>query len=140
MKTSVCRPHVPSNSIRRNLPTGRSLHGLREEFLLTLSPNTCDEVWLLAPRSFRGTTFLLDIFCWSDIPFGIQDAEKPKPGKEKRCISSISVLGPTDEGKGAVSEESLKGKVPELYQAGDCVEVRWLLEGIHEGAHAALKT
>ena len=35
--------------------------------------------------------------------------------------------------------QSLKGKVPELYQAGDCIEPRRFLEAIHEGADAALR-
>lgn len=35
--------------------------------------------------------------------------------------------------------ESLRGKVPELYQAGDCVEPRRILEAVHEGAAAALR-
>jgi 2,4-dienoyl-CoA reductase-like NADH-dependent reductase (Old Yellow Enzyme family)/thioredoxin reductase len=35
--------------------------------------------------------------------------------------------------------QSLGGKVPELYEVGDCVAVRQLLEAIHEGAEAALK-
>jgi 2,4-dienoyl-CoA reductase-like NADH-dependent reductase (Old Yellow Enzyme family)/thioredoxin reductase len=35
--------------------------------------------------------------------------------------------------------QSLRGEVPELHEAGDCVAVRQLLEAIHEGANAALK-
>jgi len=35
--------------------------------------------------------------------------------------------------------KSLRGKVPELYEAGDCVEARLLLEAIHEGARAGLE-
>jgi 2,4-dienoyl-CoA reductase-like NADH-dependent reductase (Old Yellow Enzyme family)/thioredoxin reductase len=35
--------------------------------------------------------------------------------------------------------QSIRGEVPELYEAGDCVAVRQLLEAIHEGAEAALK-
>lgn len=35
--------------------------------------------------------------------------------------------------------ESLRGKVPELYEAGDCIEPRRILEAIHEGAEAALR-
>jgi thioredoxin reductase len=34
--------------------------------------------------------------------------------------------------------QSLKGKVPELYEVGDCVEARRLLDALHEGAEAAL--
>lgn len=34
---------------------------------------------------------------------------------------------------------SLKGKVSELYEAGDCVEARRILEAIHEGARSALE-
>ena len=33
----------------------------------------------------------------------------------------------------------LKGNVPELYEVGDCVEPRRILEAIHEGAEAALR-
>jgi len=35
--------------------------------------------------------------------------------------------------------QSLRGKVPELYEAGDCVEARRILEAVHEGARAALE-
>lgn len=35
--------------------------------------------------------------------------------------------------------QSLEGEVPELYEAGDCVEPRRILESIHEGARAALE-
>jgi 2,4-dienoyl-CoA reductase-like NADH-dependent reductase (Old Yellow Enzyme family)/thioredoxin reductase len=35
--------------------------------------------------------------------------------------------------------ESLRGKVPRLFEAGDCVVPRRLLEAIHEGANAALE-
>jgi 2,4-dienoyl-CoA reductase-like NADH-dependent reductase (Old Yellow Enzyme family)/thioredoxin reductase len=35
--------------------------------------------------------------------------------------------------------ESLKGKVPELCEAGDCIEPRRILEAIHEAARAALE-
>ena len=35
--------------------------------------------------------------------------------------------------------ESLQGKVSELYEAGDCIEPRRILEAIHEGAEAALR-
>ncbi len=35
--------------------------------------------------------------------------------------------------------ESLQVKVPELYEAGDCIEPRRILEAIHEGAEAALR-
>lgn len=35
--------------------------------------------------------------------------------------------------------QSLKGKVPELYEVGDCVEARRISEAIHEGAKAALQ-
>ncbi len=35
--------------------------------------------------------------------------------------------------------QSLKGKVPKLYEAGDCVEARRILEAVHEGARAALE-
>ena len=35
--------------------------------------------------------------------------------------------------------QSLRGEVPELYEVGDCVEVRRLLEAVYEGAEAALK-
>lgn len=34
---------------------------------------------------------------------------------------------------------SLRSEIPELYEVGDCVETRRLLEAIHEGAEAALK-
>lgn len=34
--------------------------------------------------------------------------------------------------------QSLTGKVPELYEAGDCVEACRLLDAIHEGAESAL--
>jgi pyruvate/2-oxoglutarate dehydrogenase complex dihydrolipoamide dehydrogenase (E3) component len=33
---------------------------------------------------------------------------------------------------------TLKGKIPEILEVGDCVEARRLLEAIHEGAKAAL--
>jgi pyruvate/2-oxoglutarate dehydrogenase complex dihydrolipoamide dehydrogenase (E3) component len=35
--------------------------------------------------------------------------------------------------------ESLKGKVPELYEVGDCVQVRRIHEAIYEGATVGLK-
>jgi thioredoxin reductase len=35
--------------------------------------------------------------------------------------------------------QSLQGKVPQLYEAGDCIEPRRILEAIHEGADAALR-
>ncbi|MFH1031877.1 MAG: FAD-dependent oxidoreductase [Chloroflexota bacterium] len=35
--------------------------------------------------------------------------------------------------------KSLKGKAPELYEIGDSVEARHLMEAVHEGADAALK-
>jgi len=35
--------------------------------------------------------------------------------------------------------QSLQGKIPELYEAGDCIEPRRILEAIHEGANAALR-
>ena len=35
--------------------------------------------------------------------------------------------------------QSLRGKVPKLYEAGDCVEARRILEAVHEGARAALE-
>jgi 2,4-dienoyl-CoA reductase-like NADH-dependent reductase (Old Yellow Enzyme family)/thioredoxin reductase len=35
--------------------------------------------------------------------------------------------------------QSLRREVPELYEVGDCVEVRRLLEAVYEGAKAALK-
>jgi hypothetical protein len=35
--------------------------------------------------------------------------------------------------------ESLKGKVPELYEAGDCVKASRLYEAISEGAEVGMK-
>jgi pyruvate/2-oxoglutarate dehydrogenase complex dihydrolipoamide dehydrogenase (E3) component len=35
--------------------------------------------------------------------------------------------------------QSLQGKVPQLYEAGDCIEPRRILEAVHEGADAALR-
>jgi pyruvate/2-oxoglutarate dehydrogenase complex dihydrolipoamide dehydrogenase (E3) component len=35
--------------------------------------------------------------------------------------------------------QSLKGKVPELFEVGDCIEPRRLLEAIHDGAEVGLQ-
>ena len=35
--------------------------------------------------------------------------------------------------------QSLEGKVPELFEVGDCVEPRRIMEAIHEGAKAGLQ-
>ncbi len=35
--------------------------------------------------------------------------------------------------------ESLRGKIPELYEVGDCVEPRRIMEAVHEGADVGLK-
>jgi thioredoxin reductase len=59
-------------------------------------------------------------------------------GREALIEASLVVLAtglrPLDE-----LDASVRGKVAELYEAGDCVSPRRILEAIHEGADAAIK-
>ena len=61
-----------------------------------------------------------------------------KEGREAFIRADKIVLA-TGARPESILAKSLRGEVPELYEAGDCVEVRQLLEAIHEGANAALK-
>jgi pyruvate/2-oxoglutarate dehydrogenase complex dihydrolipoamide dehydrogenase (E3) component len=62
-----------------------------------------------------------------------------KDGREA-SIQADKIILATGARPRSTLAQSLRGKVPELYEAGDCAEVRRLLEAIHEGAVAALKT
>ncbi len=61
-----------------------------------------------------------------------------KEGDEVFLEADNIVLATGTRPNNALSQ-SLKGKVPELYQAGDCIEPRRFLEAVHEGADAALR-
>jgi 2,4-dienoyl-CoA reductase-like NADH-dependent reductase (Old Yellow Enzyme family)/thioredoxin reductase len=61
-----------------------------------------------------------------------------KEGKEVFLEADNIVLATGTRPNKALAQ-SLKGKVPELYEVGDCVEPRRILEAIHEGAEAALR-
>jgi len=60
-------------------------------------------------------------------------------GGREAFIQADKIILATGARPRSTLAQSLRGKVPELYEAGDCVEVRRLLEAIHEGAEAALK-
>lgn len=61
-----------------------------------------------------------------------------KDGKETVIRGDTIVLATGARPDKALGQ-ALKGKVPELYEAGDCVEARRILESVHEGARAALE-
>jgi len=61
-----------------------------------------------------------------------------KDGKRVSLEADDIVIATGAEADKTLSE-SLKGKVPELYEVGDCVEARKIREAIHEGATAGLK-
>lgn len=61
-----------------------------------------------------------------------------KEGKEVLLEADSIVLATGARPDNALAK-SLKGKFRELYEVGDCVEVRQLLEAILEGANAALQ-
>jgi len=53
-------------------------------------------------------------------------------------LESESIVLATGAKPNKTLVQALRGKVPELFEVGDCVEVRQLLEAIHEGANVAL--
>ena len=61
-----------------------------------------------------------------------------REGREQiiQADNFILATGSTPEKSLAVS---LKGKVPQLFEIGDCVEARDIFEAVHEGAEVALK-
>jgi len=61
-----------------------------------------------------------------------------KDGKETVIRGDTIVLATGARPDKALAQ-ALKGKVPELFEAGDCVEARRILESVHEGARAALE-
>ncbi len=61
-----------------------------------------------------------------------------KDGKETVIRGDTIVLATGARPDKALAQ-ALKGKVPELHEAGDCVEARRILESVHEGARAALE-
>jgi len=61
-----------------------------------------------------------------------------REGKELFLEADSIVLASGARPDNALAD-SLRGKVPRLFEAGDCVEPRRLLEAIHEGANAALE-
>ncbi len=69
-------------------------------------------------------------------PKGIEVVDKD--GKEIFLEADNIVIATGTRSNKALAQ-SLKGKVAELYEAGDCIEPRRILEAIHEGAEAALR-
>ena len=61
-----------------------------------------------------------------------------KEGKEVFLEADNIVLA-TGSRPNKTLAESLEGRVPGLYEAGDCAEPRRILEAIHEGAEAAFR-
>ena len=61
-----------------------------------------------------------------------------KEGKEVFIEAANIVLATGARPQSALAR-SLRSEIDELYEVGDCVETRRLLEAIHEGAEAALK-
>ena len=61
-----------------------------------------------------------------------------KEGKEVFLEADNIVLA-TGSRPDKTLAESLQGKVPEIYLAGDCAEPRRIMEAVHEGAEAGLK-
>ena len=61
-----------------------------------------------------------------------------KEGKELFIEAAIIVLA-TGARPQSTFARSLGREIPELYEVGDCVETRRILEAIHDGAEAALK-
>jgi pyruvate/2-oxoglutarate dehydrogenase complex dihydrolipoamide dehydrogenase (E3) component len=104
---------------------------------------------------------ILDVVCWAIRKLMLRKLEEKKIKilagvKQFREITPKGIGVISKEGKevfleadniilatGAVPEKSLihslSGKVREIYEAGDCVEVRRILEAVHEGAKAALE-
>jgi len=69
-------------------------------------------------------------------PQGIKVIDK---GGNEILLEADSIVFAAGARSDKALAQSLKGKVSELYEAGDCVEARRIGEAIHEGAEAALQ-
>jgi 2-enoate reductase len=70
------------------------------------------------------------------IPQGIKVIDK---GGNEILLEADSIVFAAGSRSDKTLAQSLKGKVSELYEVGDCVEARRIGEAIHEGAEAALQ-
>lgn len=96
---------------------------LKKHLLMKLQEN---QIWIeKGVREFKEVT-----------PEGLAIVDKD--GREAFIRADKIVLATGARPESALAT-SLRGEVPELYEAGDCMEVRQLLEAIHGGADAALK-
>jgi len=101
------------------------------------SPVARDRDFLLKQMEENKVVFEVGVREFKEItPKGIKFIDKE--GNEALLEVDTVVLATGARPDNALAK-SLAGKVPELYEAGDCVEARRLYEAIHEGADVALK-